>query len=333
MFQTEINHLLQGLASPWLDAFMKGVSWTGDQTFIVGLLCLVALGIDLRRGFLLVQIFLITIISTDILKTVFALPRPFFVDGSLEDYGALKDGVVALVAGEAENFLAWLPDASIEAYRLLDLKAEDYGLPSGHTTGAVALWGGLAIVFRKNWLGFIALIMIPLMMISRLYLARHFVADVAAGLALGSFVLLMAALFINRFDWRRLFIALREKGQGSGSWFLLGVGLILPIALLFTGQGHVGRIGAFLAVNTALIVLIIAGISFDAGRFWHRVLRTVLGFGMFFLLTYAVKLLPLPAGTLTTSVIKGFAPVFILFVSAPLLVEFLMRRGSKTVAG
>ncbi len=330
MFQTDINHLLQGFSVPLLDTFMIGVSWTGDQTFIVGLLCLVALGIDLRRGFLLVQIFLITIISTDILKTVFALPRPFFVDDTLRDFGALKEGITALSEGAATAFLASLPESSIEAYRQLNLKPEDYGLPSGHTTGAVALWGGLAVVFRKNRLGLLAFVMIPLMMISRLYLARHFPADVLAGLGLGLFILILAAYLLNRRDWWRLFLPDSYSLQnGKRAWVLFGGGFLLPMLLLFSGEGHVGRIAALLAVNMALLTLIAFGTSFEAGNIWHRILRTMLGFGLFFLLTYAIKLAPLPTNSLATSVVKGFAPVFVLFVCAPLITSLFMRKNTE----
>ncbi len=330
MFQTDINHLLQGLSTPWLDSFMIGVSWTGEQTFIVGLLCLVALGVDLRRGFLLVQIFLITIISTDILKTVFALPIPFFVDGSLRDFGALKEGMAALTDGAATAFLASLPESSIEAYRLLNLKPDDYGLPSGHTTGAVALWGGLAVVFRKNRLGLLAVVMIPLMMISRLYLARHFPADVMAGLGLGLFILILAAYLLNRRDWWRLFLSDSYSLQkGMRAWLLLGGGFLLPMLLLFSGEGHVGRIAALLAVNMALLTLIAFGTSFEMGTIWHRMLRAVLGFGLFFLMTYVIKLAPLPANSLATSVVIGFVPVFVLFVCAPLITGFFMQKNTE----
>ncbi|MEP3246474.1 MAG: phosphatase PAP2 family protein [Sneathiella sp.] len=330
MYQTDLNFYLQDFSTPWLDAFMIGVSWTGDQTFIVGLLCLVTLGIDLRRGFLLVQIFLVTIIATDILKTGFALPRPFFVDDTLNDFGALEDGVQALKDGAAISFFSWLPESSITAYRQLGVTVDDFGLPSGHTTGAVALWGGLAIVFRKHRLGLIAIIMIPLMMISRLYLARHFAADVLAGLGLGILVLLIAALLLNRMNWRRLFLTESYAlEKGAEAWILFGFGFAAPLGLLFWGEGHVGRISAFLAVNMALLVLIWSGISFETGNIWQRGFRTVLGFGLFFAISSSLKWLPLTQGSLELTVIKGFVPVFVLFVSAPLVTALFVRNARQ----
>ncbi|MFT6558599.1 phosphatase PAP2 family protein [Sneathiella sp.] len=326
MFQTNINLFLQSFSAPWLDSFMQAVSWTGDQTFIVGLLCLVALGIDLKRGFILVQIFLITIISTDILKTVFSLPRPFFLDERLNDFGGLN-GLTALRDVGTLSFFEMLPDTIINAYRSVASHSDQFGLPSGHTSSAIALWGGLAIVFRKNRFGVIAVVMVTLMMISRMYLAQHFLADVLAGLGLGLLILLISALLLNRLDWWRLFSTESFNFSISGSsWVLFVAGFVLPIGLLFSGEGHVGRIASFLALNLALFVLIWTGCPLESGRLWHRVFRTLLGFALFFAISSGLKYLPISQDSVQYTVLKGFAPVFILFVLAPFVTAMWMVK-------
>ncbi|MBL4906753.1 MAG: phosphatase PAP2 family protein [Sneathiella sp.] len=327
MFQTDINHFLQRYSSDWLDAFMIGVSWTGGQTFLVGVLCLIVLGVDLKRGFLLLQMFLITVIATDVFKTVFELPRPFFVDDTLMSFGALKEGMSALVGGAAQSFMAWPPEQSIEAFRAHDWTPGEYGLPSGHVTSAVALWGGMALVFRKKRIGLFAILMIVLMVISRLYLARHFLADILAGLGLSFFILLISAILLNRMNWQKLFLpgsySLSEDRGAIGLFF---AGFILPVAVLLSGEGHSGRIVALLAVNLALIGLVGIEISFEAGKYWQRALRVVLGIGLYVVLNELVKIIPMDQSGPIYPLIKGFVPVFILFFAAPLLVSFTMRE-------
>lgn len=327
MYQTDINLYLQGFSSSWLDALMLGISWTGGQTFLVGILCIVALGVDIKRGFLLVQFFLITIIATDILKSVFALPRPFFVDANLNDYGALKDGVVALTNASALSFLSLMPEQAITAYRNLNWGVSEFGLPSGHTTGAVALWAGLAVVFRKNALVIIAFIMIPLMMLSRLYLGRHFLADVLAGLGLAVCVLIIFSALYYRVQWQRLFLPITYSFSNKQSTIgLFLAGFVIPVALIISGEGHIGRMASFIAVNLALIILVATEISLDEGKFWQRGLRVVLGFTLFFALNSAVKFIPLPHSEMAYQMIKGFVPVFIMLLVAPVLVSFTIKE-------
>jgi len=63
------------------------------------------------------------------------------------------------------------------------------GLPSGHTQGAVVVWGYLVSQFRRRTLWILAgflMIGIPL---SRLYLGVHFPTDLLGGYILGALCL------------------------------------------------------------------------------------------------------------------------------------------------
>jgi hypothetical protein len=57
-----------------------------------------------------------------------------------------------------------------------------FGLPSGHTQKAVAVWATLAASFRKKWLWILSILMIALIALSRIYLGVHFLSDILAGL-------------------------------------------------------------------------------------------------------------------------------------------------------
>lgn len=187
MFQTEPILLLQSLASEWLTALMTGVTRAAYPDVLAALVIGVAFGLNLRAGLVLAQAVLWTELLTGFLKGIVALPRPSDVDSR-----------VALIAGDATNdtpFIAAggagvfdLPAAEvIRAVRLRE--AASFGFPSSAVSTTAAFWGGAALVFRSSRLLGIAAAVVTLMALSRLYLGRHFVADVAGGILVGAAVL------------------------------------------------------------------------------------------------------------------------------------------------
>ncbi|MDQ3928117.1 MAG: phosphatase PAP2 family protein, partial [Chloroflexota bacterium] len=58
-----------------------------------------------------------------------------------------------------------------------------WSFPSGHTEAATTMWGSLAAVRQIPRL--VAVLIVPAVMFSRLYLGAHFVGDVLGGLLLG----------------------------------------------------------------------------------------------------------------------------------------------------
>ncbi|MEH6547287.1 MAG: phosphatase PAP2 family protein [Sneathiella sp.] len=331
MFETTANLFLQSFASPWLDRFMHGVTWTGNETFIVGLLCVVGLGVDFRRGFILLQILLIAFISSDVLKTIFALPRPYYLDASLLDFGSLPKGTIALKDAAANVFFGLIPDSSIAVYRNYAQRIDSYGFPSGHTVGAVGLWGGLALVFRKRTALLWAGIMIMLMMLSRLFLARHFLADVLAGASIGVLWLLMARYLLDHLDANTLFLrsTFSLTTNAKVAYLLLSIAFIVPLVIMATGHGDVGRQSAFMGINAAFLALLFLNISIESGNWWQRAIRTLLGFGLFFGTNSLVKLLPAAHDGVGYMILKGFLPPFILFLLAYSIVSFFMTPEQK----
>lgn len=60
-----------------------------------------------------------------------------------------------------------------------------YAFPSGHAQGAATFWGYLALVRRRAWLDVLAVALVLLVGLSRLYLGVHWPVDVVGGTALG----------------------------------------------------------------------------------------------------------------------------------------------------
>jgi membrane-associated phospholipid phosphatase len=332
MFETSPNLYLQSFASPWLDQVMLAITWTGNEPFIVGILCVVALGVDFRRGFILLQIVLFTLVSTDLLKTLFALPRPFYLDANLSDFGKLTEGLTPLKDAAATTFFGSIPDVMIETYRNLKLGPEEYGFPSGHTAGVIALWGGMALMFRKKSLVIFAFLMAILMMISRMYLARHFLADVLGGAALALVIIGIAAILLNKFGGDRLFQRKTYSfadGNISALW-LYAFGFVIPFSIILSGEGFIGRLAAMIGINFAFLLLISWNVPAGGGAVWHRILRVLVGFVLFFIVNSLVKVLPLSHEEFIYLFIKGFLPPFVLFFCASLLVSFLMKKDTDT---
>lgn len=70
-----------------------------------------------------------------------------------------------------------------------------FGVPSGHSMDAAAVWGTIAAYIQKGWAWIAAIVIIFLIGISRLYLAVHFPHDVLAGWLLGFLLLWLTMRF------------------------------------------------------------------------------------------------------------------------------------------
>ena len=146
MFQTGIHIALQSLASDWLTWLMLQVTATGYYHFVIVVVIAVLFGISLRKGFLLFQVIAWTAMLSEIAKQFFGLPRPFFADSRVACLDPGWDTATPFRAMGGKGFFDLPRQAVIDAFRL---KGLSFGFPSGHASGAVAMWGGLAVVFRN----------------------------------------------------------------------------------------------------------------------------------------------------------------------------------------
>ncbi|MFK7904035.1 MAG: phosphatase PAP2 family protein [Chitinophagales bacterium] len=189
MFQTEIHHFFQSFSNEYLNLFMQFLTALGYKEFLMALIALLMFGIHFKKGFIFVQILLWTAVITFFAKYYFALPRPFHVDSSLQllDYYDHGHGVVPFLKQGAVSFWGLLPTEVTDYYR--NSGQFSYGFPSGHTSAAVTVWGGLALLFRKKWLTYLSIALIILIPFSRVYLGVHFLADIIGGYILGGIIL------------------------------------------------------------------------------------------------------------------------------------------------
>jgi membrane-associated phospholipid phosphatase len=283
MFQTEIIIGLQSLSSACLTWLMRQVTATGYYRFTIGMVILVMFGFSLRKGFLLFQVIAWTAILSEIAKNLFGLPRPFFADSRVACLDPHWDAATKFYAMGGKDFFSLPPRPVIDAFRL---KSISFGFPSGHTSGAIAMWGGLAVVFRKRALAWLAPFLVALLAFTRLYLGVHFVADILGGALLGGLVLVFAWR-LWRSDQSRdgFFAAARERitspiAAALYCFFLF----LLPLLLALLGLVDAAFAGFYLGLNAAFTLALRSGLPADKGSIAARLARVLLGGLLFWLL-------------------------------------------------
>jgi len=146
---TSPNLWLQQL--PFLAPLFQAATWLGNEEFFLLLLPFVYLCIDRKSGLRLGALILSCDALCGILKIASALPRPYWVDARVH---------------------AWAQDAS-------------FGFPSSHAQVGTAVWLFIAQRVKKSWMWIVAIVLIALISLSRVFLGVHYLFDVAGGALIG----------------------------------------------------------------------------------------------------------------------------------------------------
>ncbi len=267
MFQIEPILWLRDFASPGMDLLMTTVSKLGySEVYGTVMFCLI-FGYHLKKGLaVMVAAFLVGLLTFS-LKNGLAFPRPSDIDIRVLPAGYEPPFKLA-ASGTGKDF--WdLP--SMEARQVAGMQQNwSYGLPSGHVSSATVFLLGIALFFRSRRVFWFSLAWIPLMCLSRMYLGRHFLADVLGGVIVGLLGVWMAYRLLYPFH-----MATSEK-PGIKTLTPLAV-LVLPLVILapFFELIHDKNTGRIFAMLVFYGFLIIDGLPSDAGKFWHRASRVI----------------------------------------------------------
>ena len=161
--QKPIMLFFQSIRVPVGDIIAKAITYCGDAPVAILVLLIIYWCVDKRTGFAFGGTLLPANFTMNILKVIFRVPRPW----------------------------VQYPD---ELECILPSTATGYSFPSGHSTTAGALWGTVYRFTTKKWLKIVAIILIVLVPVSRVYLTCHWPMDVIVGTALGLFF----SLFLSR---------------------------------------------------------------------------------------------------------------------------------------
>ena len=264
MFQTDLVHALQAYRAEWLSKFLSLVNLLGYSEFQIPFVLLIIFGVSYRKGFLITQVLLYNSVFTGFLKSSFALPRPEGVDSTLWP-SAGQQTASRFVERDAPGFFSMLPDDVINYYRTVP--GHSFGLPSGHVSSTVTLFGGIAVAWRKWTLAIIALAISFLVAVARMYFGRHFLADVLAGGLLGGFFvlcLLFAMIALTKHDFLSTPSAYRA------------VLACLPLGLFVVPGADHEVIGRLLGLNAGFWLVTLSGLPIDDATPLRRSARVAL---------------------------------------------------------
>lgn len=273
MFQTEPNHFLQTLDHPVIFWLMNGITYLGYNSAYVAALIILFFSVSLKRSFIIMHMLIWTALVTSLLKDFFALPRPENVDASLRKLISEFTAHSPFVRQGAQHFFGLPAAEAIDYYRANQL--DSFGFPSGHVSGTTAFWGGIALFIQQNWLRIIGLLVIVLMPLSRMYLGRHFLADVLGGLALGAFTVLAAWFFLVKREKLTSYINKPKLTLAVSLPTLLFVFFCIGLPVFFIAAGNTVA-SQFLGLNLAFLLVGLQGFPSDEGTVVVRILRSVL---------------------------------------------------------
>jgi membrane-associated phospholipid phosphatase len=179
----------------WLSPVMKLFTFLGSTEFYLLVAPALLWCIDSVLGMRLGLFLMINASVNAALKVAFHGPRPYWYSSDVKALGG--------------------PETS-------------FGAPSGHSQNAVVVWGTLAHQIKSRLAWIIAIVVIFMIGISRVYLALHFPHDVVLGWVFGAIMLWLLLRFEKpAVDWIRKF----PVGLQLFWIFLFSIFLILLVVI------------------------------------------------------------------------------------------------------
>lgn len=272
MFNTEWNHYLQQFDAPFIISLMKSVSFLGTTSILTLMIYLLIGGIDFRKGFGVANIFLYVLLVTILLKDTIDFPRPLAVDASLVNFGSEVGPNLADL--QPRKFWEVFSDELLTEIRKGDIGR--YGWPSGHVSLIISIFLGSALIFKRKALWYLAFTLIILTMISRLYLAKHYLGDVIGGLLVGVVISSLIHMI-----WRVLHMSTLHKISKYQLYFLLSPLIFLIIPMYLPSF----QLGTLVGFNLSFIIVIS---HWGVPVFTNNLLKRIGAVAIFFISGYLI---------------------------------------------
>ena len=274
MFQVEPILWLQAHSSTALSWLLSAVTLLGYAPAYVAAILTLAFGFRLRAGLSVLVSLLVCGLLTEGLKNGLALPRPSDVDARVLAPVVVPGRAPHMVVvstgtpGGAASFWGLPSREAIAAVR--SLPHPGYGFPSGHASAALAFVLATGLFFGFRRVATVGLLWPLVMALSRMYLGRHFLADVLGGLAVGCVAVGATALVLWGSD------GIPGRGRPPAPLLLLAAitGLLACLVawVPLLDPAYVGRLTG---VAAAYGVLQTRGFPHDHGTRARRCLRIV----------------------------------------------------------
>jgi membrane-associated phospholipid phosphatase len=255
------NIFIQNLGS-WLKTPMEAFSFLGSEYFFLILLPALYWCLETSVGLRVGVILLLSTSVNDALKLALHGPRPYWMSTDVIGYAS----------------------------------ETSFGAPSGHAQIAVGVWGMMAASLKKWWGWLIAILIIFLIGISRLYLGVHFPHDVILGWVIGGIMLWLVAHFWKPgTNWiKKMSLGQQILTGFMGSLVLILFSLVPYLWLKSTNWQPPAEWASYatqavslegILVSTGTLFGFLAGLAWFSlqggfsteGPVWKRVLRFLLG--------------------------------------------------------
>ena len=244
----------------WVIPIMKGVTFLGNVEFYLLIMPLLFWCLDLSLGIRIGILLLVSGGLNSILKFTFGSPRPFWVSAQVQKL----------------------------------TEATGFGFPSGHAQSAASNWGLLAASIKKAWVTTLALIVILLIGLSRIFLGVHFLHDVLAGWLIGAVLLwafiLLEPGIISWFKQNSLGVRLIVLVLVTALFVLPAIFIVPPLKYQplnpdfvdisgnpYSYDDLLTNAGAFFGLGLGIIFLEMKGTFNTKGPIWKLILRYLIG--------------------------------------------------------
>jgi membrane-associated phospholipid phosphatase len=304
MFQTELILFLQSFETDFLNFFF--LFWTdlGFSRWTFLILFIILFGVNFRNGIILIQAMTLSGLTSLWLKDVFALPRPAHVDLNVKLFGESSQNLTPFESQGARSFFGRLPQDVVESLRANPPRS--WGFPSGHTSIAATLGGLLFLIVRKPWMSFLSLAIVVFVPLSRMYLGRHFLADVLGGYIVGLVFVVLIYKCAIKSAWLYSFLSCKPKKLQWDTKVILFFFyiFILPFLLLLFPKINHGSVAAFLGFNIGFVLVWNRGIPEDRGTLLQRIARIVIALIIFILVDQILGRVSQPLSPILPGVIE-----------------------------
>jgi len=157
------------------------------------------------------------------------------VNKSLGFWGLILMPSAIFVTSEIPKDIIRLPRPDVRG-----ITVPTYTFPSGHTSGAVSVWGYLAIMLKKRWFWVWTIIIVLLVGLSRVTLGYHYPGDVIGGIVTG---MIFLAIFLGA----GLGMIENRFYEKLSSRVLLLLALVIPIGLSFLPATYAPNLMGYVA--------------------------------------------------------------------------------------
>jgi membrane-associated phospholipid phosphatase len=289
MFQTELILFLQSFETDFLNYFF--LFWTnlGYVRWTLLILLVICFGVSFRYGFIMMQAMILNGLTSLWLKETLTLPRPAHVDLNVKLIGGNAPNATPFESQGARSFFGRLPQDVAESLRANPPRS--WGLPSGHTSNAMTLGGLLFLIVKKRWVKVVSVAIVVFVPLSRMYLGRHFLADVLAGYVIGLTFVFIFYKGIVKNTWLSSFLSRKPRPL---QWDIKVVLIffymcIFPLLLLIFPKINHEFIAALLGLNMGFLLVWSRGIPEDRGTILQRTARVLLALVIYIMTDQALE--------------------------------------------